>query len=321
LPYIGNATELTLCRADAWPLNVEAGQDKRMKVSIIVPFYQAEDTIRRCIESLLAQDWPRDDVEILMVDNNSTDRSAAIASEFPEVTLLDESKQGAYAARNRALAQARGEVIAFTDPDCVARPDWLLRLTGALASPEVVIVVGCARLNGASVPIGTLQDYEMSKDEQLLNGDDPLVYFGRTNNMAVRRRVFDAIGPFEERQRGADTILVRRCVDLFSCEAVRYLPSAEVLHLEVDDLWIYYRKVYTYGRSLTAFASDVPAAVVDRGRRWTIYRKTCRDHAYSGPRSALLLLLLGIEGIAWKLGSLSASAQRARTARAVRRQR
>ena len=155
-----------------------------VQVSAIVPFYQAEWCVRRCIEGLLNQDLGSEHYEILMIDNNSTDRSVAIVDEYSDsaVTLLREPKQGAYAARNRGLAEARGEVIVFTDPDCVPRHDWLRLLTQPLECPDVEIVMGRALLDVHSRALQTLQDYEKSKDEQIYGGDDVLVYVGRTNN-------------------------------------------------------------------------------------------------------------------------------------------
>lgn len=273
---------------------------------MIVPCYQAERTLRRCIEGLLGQDLPEERFEILLVDNNSTDRTASIAGEYPRVRLSSEVRQGAYAARNRALRQARGDVVAFTDPDCVPRPDWLRELTRPLEEEDVEIVVGRALLNVGSVGLATLQDYETSKDALLLEGDEPRVYFGRTNNMAVRRRVFERLGPFEERARGADTVLVRRCVDHYSCNAVRYQPTAEVLHLEVGDLLTYYRKIATYARSHARLEEQVAVDVIDRSSRLNVVRKACRDHDYALPRSGLLLGLLLIEGLVWRLGRASA---------------
>lgn len=280
-----------------------------MQISVVVPFFQAEHTIRSCIEGLLAQDLPRKQFEILMIDNNSTDGSTAIAREYPEVTLLRESKQGAYAARNRGLTVACGGLIAFTDPDCVPRPDWLRRLSEPFSCPRVQIVVGRALLARDSLLLTTLQDYERSRDELVLSGDDALLFYGRTNNMAVRRRVFDELGPFVERRRGADSMLVRRCADRYSCGAVRYEPSAEVVHLEVDRPATYYRKVFTYGRSLASSKRVVPHRILGRRERWRVFRSACGKHGYSRSRSCLLLLLLALEGAVWKLGSLSAAVE------------
>jgi glycosyltransferase involved in cell wall biosynthesis len=68
-------------------------------------------------------------VEILMLDNNAPDASSKIVQRCADVRLLREATQGAYAARNRGVQAARGNVIAFTDPDCIPFPDWISRLS------------------------------------------------------------------------------------------------------------------------------------------------------------------------------------------------
>ena len=86
-----------------------------MDISIVVPVHNEERLIEGCLRALLALDYPRDRYEIIVVDNNSTDRSREIVERFPEVKLLSEKQQGDFAARNRGLSEAKGEIIAFTD--------------------------------------------------------------------------------------------------------------------------------------------------------------------------------------------------------------
>src|SRR5579862_2632146 len=113
-----------------------------MDCSVVVPFYNAERTIEKCIHALMAQSYPADRYEILMVDNNSTDTSANIVRSYPAVHYLKEGKQGSYAARNNGIAAAKGTVVAFTDPDCVPREDWLEQIMRAMQVPRTSIVLG-----------------------------------------------------------------------------------------------------------------------------------------------------------------------------------
>jgi len=99
-----------------------------MKVSVVIPCFQEEKTIRPCLESLLALDYA-DDYEILVVENGSTDRTADIVRDIqrrsPLVRLIDEAKRGTAAARNTGVRGARFDHIAFVDADCTVPPDWL----------------------------------------------------------------------------------------------------------------------------------------------------------------------------------------------------
>lgn len=96
------------------------------QASVIVPVYNAADALPRLVASLRAQDYPRDRFEIILVDNNSTDGSAELIRGFGDVIGLSQTKwQGPGATRNAGIERARGDVLAFIDADCWARPDWL----------------------------------------------------------------------------------------------------------------------------------------------------------------------------------------------------
>ncbi len=91
-------------------------------VSVIVPAYNAAGIVGRCVESLLAQTWPR--VEVLVVDDGSTDGTAE-AVRAPARVVATGGRKGAGGARNAGARAAKGEVLFFTDADVVAPPDWI----------------------------------------------------------------------------------------------------------------------------------------------------------------------------------------------------
>ena len=94
--------------------------------SVIVPVLNRENDIGRCIESLLALDYPS--FEVIVVDNGSSDKTQEIVSNYT-VKMVVEEKRGAYGARNTGIGIAQGEIIAFTDSDCVVDKDWLRNLS------------------------------------------------------------------------------------------------------------------------------------------------------------------------------------------------
>ena len=97
-------------------------------VSVIVPVYNAEDMIGDCIESLLAQDYPSDRYEIIIVDNDSTDDTADVIKRYPVKYVLEDQIHTSYAARNTGARNARGEALAFCDADQIAAERWLTNL-------------------------------------------------------------------------------------------------------------------------------------------------------------------------------------------------
>ena len=92
-------------------------------LSVIVPVYNEHSTLPLVV-ARICNALPEVSKEIIIVDNDSTDDSASIAARYP-ITLLSESEiRTSYAARNRGINHARGEIIAFTDADCIPAPDW-----------------------------------------------------------------------------------------------------------------------------------------------------------------------------------------------------
>ncbi len=134
-----------------------------MDFSVIVPCYNSERYLGRCLEALFTQTFPRDRYEVILVDNNSTDRSVEIARGFPELTILVEEIQSSYAARNHGIRQARGRILAFTDSDCEVCSTWLEELASSLAEPPTALVLGSKRNASESFALRMVADYEAEK--------------------------------------------------------------------------------------------------------------------------------------------------------------
>lgn len=108
---------------------------KMIRLSIIVPIYNVELYLRKCVDSLLCQDLPKDEYEIILVDDGSTDNSGAIADELagkrqsggenigPEIRVLHQKNAGVAVARNNGVVVARGAFVAFLDADDWWTPD------------------------------------------------------------------------------------------------------------------------------------------------------------------------------------------------------
>lgn len=110
-------------------------------VSVILPVYNREQSVARAIRSVLAQTSPP--LELIAVDDGSTDRTRDVLDSFgSRITVIVQPHAGAYAARNRGLRHAQGELIAFIDSDDVWRPDRLASQMPLLARPEVGLVFG-----------------------------------------------------------------------------------------------------------------------------------------------------------------------------------
>ena len=114
--------------------------DPAPPVSVIVCAYDAERTLRECLDSLKRIRYP--DFEVIVVDDGSSDGTRAIAEAFPEFRLISHENRGLSAARNDGIRAARGQVVAFTDADCAVDPDWLTFLVHRLLSGDFAGVGG-----------------------------------------------------------------------------------------------------------------------------------------------------------------------------------
>ncbi|MHB1261318.1 MAG: glycosyltransferase family 2 protein [Thermoplasmatota archaeon] len=166
-------------------------------LSVIVPVYNDVARLRLLLEALRVQTYPAGRFEVLVVDNASTeDVQGTVRAAGPPFVALHEGRPGSYAARNRALAQAQGEVLAFTDGDCIPAPDWLERGVAALeADPSAGLVAGRIEVFPRGRRRTLVERYEMVyafPQERFAREQ----HFGATANVFTRRAVMDRVGPF-----------------------------------------------------------------------------------------------------------------------------
>lgn len=230
-------------------------------VSVIVPTYNRAGILRRCLEALTSQDYPGR-LEIIVVDDGSTDETRQVVEEFARrngVRYIQQANRGPAAARNRGIAAADGEIIAFTDDDCLPPRDWVRRLVqGYLEHPEVVGVGG--RLEPpAEQRDNPLAQYEWSVGREVYDAGETEVIggfdcpAGGTNNMSYRRQVLEEVGGFDESfpyAAGEDADLKRRICQ----RGVRllYVP-VPVVHLQPYTWAAFRRQQYTRGRGAVHF--------------------------------------------------------------------
>jgi glycosyltransferase involved in cell wall biosynthesis len=272
-----------------------------------------EACLERCLASLAEQADPGAGVEVLLVDNGSTDGSPDIARRFDgKVRLLREPVRGAYRARNHGVAGARGDIVAFTDSDCVPERSWIRNIVATFGDPRLAVLCGKRLPGGASSLLSDVLDYENAKADFVFGSEDAALYHGYCCNMAVRRSVLAELGPFAERPRGSDTLFVQRVVAERSLGSVRYAADVVVTHLEMDGLATYFRKVFLYGHHRRRHRDRRTARALTFGERMQVFRNTVTTGQYSTGRAAALLGVLGVGSLAWSLGAGSGRLRAAR---------
>ena len=272
-------------------------------ISVIVPVRDAEQYIAKCSAALVAQDYPADRFEVIMVDNGSTDASVRLIQDHPRITLLHERVLGAYAARNAGLRVARGEIIAFTDPDCVPDPKWLQCIARAMSDRECQIVVGSYAPARASKALAALAAYENAKNRYVFSSKLRELYYGYTNNMGARASLFRDLGPFLQRPRGSDTVLAKRVVDAHGCDAVSYVDDMRVAHLEIDSVRSYYRKVFVHATSIKELGDVAPLRPLGFEERLLVFRQMVRREGHGVMMAATTFVMLTVGLAYWIIGA------------------
>ena len=222
-----------------------APESPRPFASVVVPAYNAAGTLPLCLAALADQDSPSSAYEVIVVDDGSTDETAAIAR-AAGVRVIGQPRAGPAAARNRGAAAAAGELLLFTDADCAPVRGWLAALSAAFADPAVAGAKGAylTRQRGL-VPRFTQLEYEERYDRM---AGVETIDFVDTYSAAYRRDVFLA-------NRGFDTIFPTASVEdqelSFRLAEKGYrlvfVPAAQVYHRHNPTLRAYVRRKFLIG--------------------------------------------------------------------------
>lgn len=221
---------------------------ERPFVSVVVPVRNGGAALGELLGSLGALAWPADRREILVVDNGSTDDSAARATAHG-VTLLKEPRTGASHARNAGVAAARGEIVAFTDHDCLVTRGWL----NALVAPFSDAAVGGVGGRTETYRPTTAAERHAARIRHLdaeRHLSHPTFPFVPTANAAFRRAVFDRIGGFDPGFPWGEPIDFCKRLVRDTTWRLAYAPRAVVFHRARARVGDFYRQQEGYGYSL-----------------------------------------------------------------------
>ena len=213
-------------------------------LSIIIPAYNAQKTLPACLDALKAQICSPADAEIIVVDNNSKDDTARIASEAG-VVVVNCLKQGAGAARNAGIAQAKGDIICFTDADCLPTSNWLKEVSAPLLEhPELTACKGSylttqPELIARFVQIEYEDKYDLMRKHERIDFID-------TYSAAFRKQDLLREGGFDERMTWLEDQELSFRLARLGCQ-MTFQESAVVYHKHEDSLRGYLRKKSVIG--------------------------------------------------------------------------
>lgn len=198
-------------------------------ISVVVPHLNQAALLRRCLRSLAGQAYPRDRIEVTVVDNGSAEMPEGVVGVFSGVRLVREATPGPGPARNRGAALSKGDILAFIDADCFADRDWLAVIALHLQTRgSGTIVGGDVRIAYRNPErLTTLEAYESVFAYRQKEYIEKLGFSG-TGNLAVRREEFEAIGPFAGIEVAEDRDWGRRAVG--AGYRIVYVPEMRVYH-------------------------------------------------------------------------------------------
>jgi glycosyltransferase involved in cell wall biosynthesis len=275
-------------------------------ISIIVPTYDRLESLAACVQAIGQLDYPLDRFELIIVDDGSP-----VPVEVPErvvrsdlsVTVLRQTNAGPALARNTGALHARGDILAFTDDDCLPATQWLKELAQAVRDAPTRLIGG-RTMNGLVDNLYSTAS-QMIVDEAygyFLSRDSDLRFFA-TNNMAVSATLFHAVGGFHPSFRTSED---REFCDrwIHGGHSLLYAPEAIVYHHHHLSLAGFFGQHFHYGRGAYLF-HRVRAR---RGRSRVkpdlrFYALVCRHMLFSS-LSWNSLRMAGLMGL-WQLANLT----------------
>lgn len=217
-------------------------------ISVIVPAYNAEKNIANHIESLLNLDYPTEFLEIIIIDNNSNDRTKEIVKQYPVKLLEEKTIQSSYAARNLGIKTAKGDILAFTDADCIVDAQWI---RNAISCGDMADLVAGNVIFTRNSKLNIFEIYDSHfYKQQKYNAS---IGTSTTANLIVKKSVFNLLGPFPVQKTGSDIrwtrIATNKGFKLVYCENSKVFHPArkslkETIQREIRFLGVSRRRIF-----------------------------------------------------------------------------
>lgn len=224
-------------------------------VSVVVAAYNDAAHLAECLDALERQDYARAQYEVIVIDDGSTDDTAAIVQPRSGVRYLYQDNAGPGAARNRGVAEAQGTLVAFTDSDCAPEPGWLRALVEVFAAEGDALAVAGGPHLGHPDDSGFAQDLDVFMQRigwatgyMKRSAQARIVPHAASCNAMHRRAVFLAVGGFRSGLfPGEDVELDRRIQQ--QGYGIVFVPGARVFHHRPADSAAWRKMLLNYGES------------------------------------------------------------------------
>lgn len=229
-----------------------------LSFSIVIPTYNRPSQLANCLRSLQALDYPRNLLEVIVVDDGSESNltpvvDAAIAAGSLDIRLLKQENAGPGAARNTGVAHAKGDYIAFTDDDCMPKPDWLEKIAAHLQRSPTALVGGHTLNALTNNPYSSASQQLIDYLYSYFHKQETSIRFFTSNNMGVSKQTFLAVGGFNAGLRIASED--RELCDRWrqSNHPMTYAPEVNIVHAHDLSLRSFWKQHFSYGRGAFYF--------------------------------------------------------------------
>lgn len=256
-------------------------------VSVIIPVYNDSERLKVCLDALERQTYPKTHFEVIVVDNGSSVDIASVVARFGQAVFACEGRTGSYAARNKGISLAKGEVLAFADSDCIPAPDWIEKgVANLLSIPNIGLLGGkieCVFLDQKKPKAFEVYDCITHLDQKYWIEKEKI---GITANVFTFKTVFEKAGLFNDALKsGGDREWGKRVVE--HGYAVAYADDACVRHPARSKLRQHVKKQIRVAGGVQDLKSQGPLRPETRMVRdhWPLIRRIFRvisDEKISG---------------------------------------
>jgi glycosyltransferase involved in cell wall biosynthesis len=265
-----------------------------MRVSVVIPAYNAESTIGQAVEHSLAQAREPLEIEVIVVDDGSKDDTAKVA-QSAGATVIRQKNTGPAAARNRGWESATGQVICFTDSDCIPSAGWLENLLDGFTAQQVGAVAGSYDIANTGSWLARWVHQEIIERHKRM---PPFVSAFGSYNVAIPRYVLQATGGFDPEYRrasGEDNDLSYRIIK--KGWRIAFKPQAKVAHFHPERIWKYLMEQYRHGFWRAKLYKDHPDMI--RGDDYTRLRDRLEPILVFAIFAFLMLTVFEVNGSIW----------------------
>jgi GT2 family glycosyltransferase len=283
---------------------------------VVIPTYRRPHQLRTCLQALAAAHYPRDQFEVIVVDDGSPAPLESLVAPFRhwlDLRLLRQSNAGPAVARNTGAALARGALLAFTDDDCLPTHNWLATLETQHQQHPGCMICGSVINALPNNPYDATSQLVSDLVYAVYNAEPEQARFCASNNMSLPTESFDTLGGFDR------TFPLPGGEDRDFCDRwrqqgyrIRYVPEAVIVHAHALTLRGFWGQYFRYGRGARAFHQmrnqRQPGHmndVIGFHTRWPLLLREHMGHLPIRRQAQYLLLLAGWQlanaaGYAWE---------------------